>query len=280
MGVRLAVPKNEEGTASRTPTVRLRNKNEKGTASRTPTTGWRNPRQKGFDELPSVWVLQHGETLGTIEDVLRGHHIGVEYIETYAGKPVPREMADKAGLIVMGGPMGVYEQAKYPFLGDEMRLIESALALGRPVLGVCLGSQLLAAVLGAEVKKGERKELGWHAVTLSELAAQDLLFAGVKKEFWPFHWHGDVFSLPKHAVRLASSQQTPCQAFRYGKNAYGILFHLEVTPEQVSQMLAAFAEELREAGGDAAKITAGIPGHLPVLEEIAGEVFGRWALAL
>ena len=80
-----------------------------------------------------------------------------------SGKPVPAEMADQAGLIVMGGPMGVYEQAKYPFLRDEMRLIESALKLGRPVLGVCLGSQLLAAVLGAEVKKGERKELGWHA---------------------------------------------------------------------------------------------------------------------
>src|SRR5208283_2923981 len=107
--------------------------------------------RKGLVEVQSVWVLQHtpSETLGTIEDVLRGRQIGFDYIETNAGKPVPGEMADKAGLIVMGGPMGVYEQAKYPFLRDEMRLIESALALGRPVLGVCLGSQLLAAVLGA-----------------------------------------------------------------------------------------------------------------------------------
>ena len=77
-------------------------------------------------------------------------------------------MADQAALIVMGGPMGVYEHAKYPFLRDEMRLIESALKLGKPVLGVCLGSQLLASVLGAEVKKGERKELGWYTVTLTE----------------------------------------------------------------------------------------------------------------
>jgi len=74
-----------------------------------------------------------------------------------------------------------------------MHLIESALKLGRPVLGVCLGSQLLAAVVGAGVKKGERKELGWHAVTLTETAAQDALFTGVSTEFWPFHWHGDVF---------------------------------------------------------------------------------------
>jgi GMP synthase (glutamine-hydrolysing) len=226
--------------------------------------------------------LQHGasETLGTIEDALRGRQIGYDYIETNVGKPVPGEMADKAGLIVMGGPMGVYEQSQYPFLRDEMRLIEFALAMGRPVLGVCLGSQLLAAVLGAEVKKGEGKELGWHAVTLSEFAAQDPLFAGVRPEFWPFHWHGDVFSLPKNAVGLASSRQTPCQAFRYGKNAYGILFHLEVTREQISQMLSAFAEELRQAGGDGTEIAAQTPGHLPVLKEIASEVFGRWASAL
>ncbi len=229
--------------------------------------------------MESVWVLQHtaSETLGTIENVLRDRQIGAEYIETHKGRPVPREMADKAGLIVMGGPMGVYEQAKHPFLCEEMRLIESALTLGRPVLGVCLGSQLLAAVLGAEIKKGERKELGWHAVTLLEPAAQDSLFAGVENEIWPFHWHGDVFSPPNRAVALASSQQTACQAFRYGKNAYGILFHLEVTEGQITRMLSDFAQELREAGGDAGHISAQIPQRLPALQEIAAKVFGRWA---
>jgi GMP synthase (glutamine-hydrolysing) len=232
--------------------------------------------------LRSVCVLQHfpSENLGTIEDVLRDHRIGFNYIKSSEGEPVPGEMADQAGLIVMGGPMGVYEQARFPFLHDEMRLIESALALGRPVLGVCLGSQLLAAVLGAEVKKGERKELGWHTVMLTESAAQDPLFAGVRPEFWPFHWHGDVFSLPPKAVGLASSEQTQCQAFRYGKNAYGLLFHLEVTGERISQWLSDFAEELREAGGTPAEITKQTPRHLPALKEIASEVFGRWASAL
>lgn len=232
--------------------------------------------------MQSVWVLQHtpSETLGTIEDVLRGHLIGVNYIETYEGESVPGEMAGQAGLIVMGGPIGVYEHAKYPFLRDEMRLIESALKLGKPVLGVCLGSQLLAAVLGAEVKKGERKELGWHAVALSELAVEDPVFTGVRPEFWPFHWHGDVFSLPKQAAGLASSRQTPHQAFRYGKNAYGILFHLEVTREQISQMLLDFADELHEAGGSATDITEQVPRYLPGLQEIAGGVFGRWASLL
>ena len=232
--------------------------------------------------MQSVWVLQHtpSENLGTIEGVLRCHQVGFNYIETHIGKSVPAEMADKAGLIVMGGPMGVYEQAKYPFLRNEMHLIESALALGSPMLGVCLGSQLLAAVLGAEVKKGEKKELGWHAVTVTDFAAHDPLFTGVRPEFWPFHWHGDVFSLPQQAVSLASSHQTPCQAFRYGKNAYGILFHLEVTEEQITQMLTDFVEELREAGGNANEIAQQAPQHLPALQAIAGQVFGRWASAL
>ncbi len=232
--------------------------------------------------MQSVWVLQHtpSETLGTIEDALRSHGIGFEYIETHAGRPVPGEMAGKAGLIVMGGPMGVYEEAQYPFLRDEMRLIESALSAGRPVLGVCLGSQLLAAVLGAEVRKGKRKELGWHAVKLTESAEHDPLFAGLGSEIWPFHWHGDIFSLPRKAVSLAASEWTACQAFRLGENAYGILFHLEVTQEQISSMLSAFGEELREAGGDTGKITAEIPVRLPALKEMAGEVFGRWALKL
>jgi GMP synthase (glutamine-hydrolysing) len=226
--------------------------------------------------------LQHApsETLGTIEDALRGHDIGFNYIQTHVGGPVPVEMADKAGLIIMGGPMGVYEEAKYPFLRSEMQLIECALEVGRPVLGICLGSQLLAAVLGAEVKKGARKELGWHEVTLSKFAAQDPLFAGVNSGFWPFHWHGDVFMLPKQAVELASSRQTPCQAFRCGKNAYGILFHLEVTREQISQMLSDFADELREAGGEATEIAEQTPQYLPVLQEIGRDVFGRWASAL
>ena len=232
--------------------------------------------------MTSVWVLQHTpcETLGSIEEVLHGNEIEIGYIETHAGMKVPGEFANRAGLIVMGGPMGVYEHAKYPFLRDEMRLIESALKLGKPVLGICLGSQLLASVLGAEVKKGERKELGWHEVTLSEFAAEDPIFAGVKPEFTPFHWHGDIFALPKEAVGLASSRQTSHQAFRYGKNAYGILFHLEVTRGQIAQMLLDFADELREAGGSAADINEQTPRHLPPLHETAGDVFGHWASML
>ncbi len=229
--------------------------------------------------MKAVSVLQHTacETLGTLEDVLRRNQIRFNYIETHKGNTVPKEMGDASGLIVMGGPMGVYEDTAYPFLRDEMRLIESALKAGVPVLGVCLGSQLLAAVLGAEVKKGERKELGWHEVALTDDAAKDSLFSSATSNFWPFHWHGDVFSLPARAVRLASSQQTVNQAFRYGRNAYGILFHLEVTAAQITQMLVDFADELQQAGGDPREIERQTSAYLPELQSIASGVFGRWA---
>jgi len=229
--------------------------------------------------MQSVWVLQHApcETLGTIESLLQGCQIDFSYIKTHAGEGVPLEMAGKAGLIVMGGPMGVYEQARYPFLRDELRLIESALTKEQPILGICLGSQLLAAALGAEVKQGEKKELGWHPVSLSAAATQDQLFEGVPPEFCAFHWHGDVFSLPDQALGLAASRQTPCQAFRYGKNAYGILFHMEVTQGHIIQMLSEFGEELRATGGDAGEIEKESLQHLAALQPIADHVFGRWA---
>ena len=115
-------------------------------------------------------------------------------------------------------------------------------------------------------------------VTLTESAAQDALFAGVRTEFWPFHWHGDVFSLPRQAVGLASSRQTPYQAFRYGKNAYGMLFHLEVTQEQISQMLLDFADELHEAAGDSRRDYG---ANSPASAGLAGNCRRRiWALGV
>jgi GMP synthase (glutamine-hydrolysing) len=229
--------------------------------------------------VKSVYVVQHTphETLGSAAAILQSHQVQYEYIQPFKGDRVPSALNGRAGLIVMGGPMGVYESAKYPYLHDEMLLIESALASGRPVLGVCLGSQLLASVLGAEVKRGANKELGWHAVTLMEAAHQDPIFGSAPDEFWPFHWHGDVFPLPGKATGLAASGQTACQAFRFGDNAYGILFHLEVTAEQVNEMLSEFADELSEAGGDAASIRLETPQRLPAVQGVADQVFGRWA---
>ena len=195
----------------------------------------------------------------------------------FAGDPVPRGMTGAAGLVVMGGSMGVYEQREYPFLSDEIRLIETALGSEKPVLGICLGSELLASALGAEVRRSGSKEIGWFPVTLGGAAETDPLFCEVERDFIGYHWHGDVFNLPSGAVSLASSARTPCQAFAYGKSAYGVLFHLEATQEIVADMVRGFADELDEERIDGAQIIAQTREHLPELQRIGASVFQAWS---
>jgi GMP synthase (glutamine-hydrolysing) len=164
-----------------------------------------NMRPSSIQDMPvrEVIALQHTacETLGTIEDALIGAQIDVHSVRIHAGEPVPSSLDSAAGLVVMGGPMGVYEHDRFPFLRRELRLIEQALTDGVPVLGVCLASQLLANVLGAPVRKGSRKEIGWHRVFLESATGNDALFHSALPEFGAFRWHGDVFDLPiQHAA--------------------------------------------------------------------------------
>jgi GMP synthase (glutamine-hydrolysing) len=229
--------------------------------------------------MSKVWVLQHigCETLGTMADALEAAKVSVEQIRLFEGMPVPREMGDAAGLIIMGGPMGVYDDPHYPFLSDEIRLIKQVLKEEKPILGICLGSQLLAAALGAAVMPGEKKEIGWHPVQLTQEAQDDPLWSGIEPVFIGYHWHGDVFQLPEGAIPLARSKQTERQAFRYGPNAYGFLFHMEVTEKIIEEMVETFSEELIESRIDGGEIIRKIPDHLPRLQEVGGTVFQRWA---
>ena len=173
--------------------------------------------------------------------------------------------------------MSVYESDRLPHLAQEMRLIESALADHRPVLGVCLGSQLLAQVLGSKVSAGPRTEIGWHRVRLNEPGQRDPLWAGAPAEFQGFHWHGDVFDVPRGCESLASSDQTACQAFRSGTSAYGVLFHMEVTESLLDGMAASFPDELAHAGGNIEQLHLGTKEHLPALASIGERFFGGWA---
>ena len=235
--------------------------------------------QISADNKHTVLVLQHVgcETLGTIADALEIQGVSSRYVRSFDGQPVPQELGDAGGLIVMGGPQSVYEQNKSPFLRDELRLIENTLRQEKPILGLCLGSQLLASVLGAEVKAGQKKEIGWFDVALTGDAKKDGILAGIPSSFTGFHWHGDVFDLPKGAVALASSAQTPYQAYRYGKHAYGFLFHMEVTATQIVEMVSIFSGELQTAGVDARKIISGAKKHLSNLQQTGSTVYSKWA---
>lgn len=228
--------------------------------------------------MAKVWVLQHihCETLGAIANILESAGLSAQYVRTFEGQSVPEGMGDAVGLIVMGGPMGVYEHNRYPFLLDEMQLIGHALEEDKPVLGVCLGSQLLAAALGAAVTKGKKREIGWYPVTLADAARTDPLWTGVEPSFVAYHWHGDIFELPQGAVSLASSGLTQHQAFRYGRNAYGFLFHMEVTERIIGDMVKTFADELQAAGVDGHAIVTKAQDYLPHLQGIGRLVFQRW----
>ncbi|HTO96393.1 MAG TPA: type 1 glutamine amidotransferase [Myxococcales bacterium] len=216
-------------------------------------------------------VIQHepGEGPGALAPFLSQPR----FVRTWAGDRIPQEAE---ALLVLGGGMGVYEQDRYPHLGEEIRLLRWCVERERPVLGICLGSQLLAKAVGGEVAKAPRKEIGFYRVRLSAAAREDPLFSGTPESFVAFHWHGDAFTLPKGAVPLASSTLTPLQAFRFGPCAWGVQFHLETDAEVLSAMMSGEAE-LREAGVEAGHLRAQAERELPRLNGIAQPIFSRFA---
>lgn len=228
--------------------------------------------------MRNVLVLQHAycETLGTILNILKSNKVSVNIVRTFNGEPIPEKINNHHALIILGGPMGVYDYSYYPFLLKEILLIKQALQKEKPILGICLGSQLLAKALGAEVLKGKKKEIGWHFVKLTKFAMKDKLLSGIKPYFMAFHWHGDFFKLPKDAIPLASSKITKYQAFRYGSNAYGFLFHMEVTEKIIECMINTFKTELQEASISDFEIITKTKKYLPYLQEIGKLVFQRW----
>lgn len=173
-------------------------------------------------------ILQHAawESPGLIasEAKARGLHTDIRRLDVGASMPAPNEVE---GLVVMGGPMGAYETQEYHFLAGECSLIGDLVAIDRPVLGVCLGAQLLASALGARVFPGHAPEIGFGSVQLTGAGEHDPLLGPAGPTIPVFHWHGDTFDLPQGATLLASSVDYPHQAFRFGKCAYGLQFHVE-----------------------------------------------------
>jgi GMP synthase (glutamine-hydrolysing) len=229
--------------------------------------------------VAKIWVLQHHpvENLGRIADALEDAALAWQYVRVFDGAPIPTDMRGAGGLIVMGGPETVYQLDRYPYLRDEMRLMESALRDNKPILGVCLGAQLLAAVLGATVRRGESREIGWYPVRLADAANNDRLMRGLPSEFMAAHWHSDVFDLPAGAAALASSEKTAIQAFRFGDKAYGLLFHAEISEERIGKLVAEFGDDLRRVGIDGDAYVARAPEYLPALSRVGATIFSRWA---
>ncbi len=180
-------------------------------------------------------VLQHVgfEGLGSISQWLVDQKAIIAYTRFFEADPLPPPgSADM--IIVMGGPMSANDEEKFPWLKSEKQFIRDAIILGIPVLGICLGAQLIASAMGAAVFRNPVKEIGWFPVRSTPTAEGCF---ELPKEFMPFHWHGETFELPAGAVRLAKSDACENQAFQINRNVLGLQFHLETTFESASAIL-------------------------------------------
>ncbi len=232
--------------------------------------------------MKEVIIIQQvpHEGLGVIGKELRKNSFATRIVKVYAGDTIPKKLSADTSLIVMGGPMGVYEETSYPFIKEELALIEDSLGRGLPVLGICLGAQLMARAAGAKVFKGSTKEIGWYKITLTKEAESDKLFTGLPREQVVFQWHGDTFDLPTGAVRLASSELFPNQLIRIGANSYGLQFHLEVTAGMIIEWLSE-EENLKELEGlkgviSHENIIEATPSYIDALSRDGSSVFSRF----
>jgi len=188
----------------------------------------------------NVHILQHVsfEGIGSIDKWLNQRNANVSYTLFYESNDLPA-LSKIDLIIIMGGPMSVHDELEFPWLVEEKRFLREAISAGIPMLGICLGAQLLASALGAEIYKNSQKEIGWFDIT--KVPNTDFQFPDTLKVF---HWHGETFTLPEGAVQLAQSVACEQQAFQYGKNIIGLQFHLETTPETIDSMIANCNEEL------------------------------------
>ncbi len=232
--------------------------------------------------MPRLLVFQHvaHEILGTLDPLLRDAGFRIKYVNFERHPDAEPNLDAYDGLIVLGGPMNVDEVEDYPNLKTEVNLIKHAIEYEMPILGVCLGSQLLAKALGAKVKKNPEKEIGWYDVSPTSAGKEDPLISNFMQTEKIFQWHGDTFNLPKGAKLLASSPLCKHQAFKYGDRVYGFQFHLEVDKPMIERWLRVPEnnKEIEELDGkiDPEQIKAETPDYISRLNDLSNEVFGNF----
>jgi len=194
----------------------------------------------------SILIIKHVdiEGPGLIEYCLRQEKIPYQILDLTPCVHLPK-LEEITHIVLLGGPMNVYEEDRYRFLRDEDLFIKEAIQRGKAILGICLGAQMIAKALGARVSKAPAKEIGWYDVSLTEIGSQDPLFSVLPKTFSVFQCHEDTFEIPKGGKLIATSSPVSHQAFRYGEKVYGLQFHLEVTDEMIGEWVETYEEEFK-----------------------------------
>ncbi|KRG68791.1 glutamine amidotransferase-related protein [Pseudoxanthomonas dokdonensis] len=232
--------------------------------------------------MSRILVFQHvaAEPLGTLDPLirLRGHRIRFVNFER---EPDAQPNVDRYhGLIVLGGPMNVEDQASRPHLRTELLAIERMLRQGKPVLGICLGAQLLAHALGAHIHRIETPEIGWYPIHTTDAGRADRVLAPLGEMTPIFQWHGCRFDIPAGAVQLARGESCEQQAFRWGESAFGFQFHLEMDTPLIERWLAnpSYQHDLQHAGlaHDDAAIRLHTARHIQTMQAQAREVFNHF----
>ncbi len=225
--------------------------------------------------MPRVLVFRHvpHEHLGYIATSLELHGIDYSYVDLVLDpeQELPYPVHESDGIISMGGPMSANDPDAW--VQQEMRYLAQAMTRSKPILGVCLGSQIVARTAGARVFRNREKEIGWFPVYPRPEGAQDALLGGFGQREEVFHWHGETFDLPAGAVWLASSDRCAHQAYRIGTTVYGLQFHLEVSPEMIQDWLR---EDSNEGGLREVSEPINPRLHAARLKELSSGVFDAW----
>ena len=214
------------------------------------------------------------EDLGILGRLLTERGYSIRYLDAGIDRIDNAPLSYPDLVVILGGPIGVYETERYPFLIYERAAIAARLALGKPTLGICLGAQLIAQALGAEVRSTGRVEIGYGSLELTELGHKSVL--AVLESTPVLHWHGDQFDIPEGASRLAQTPGFPNQAFAIGKQILGLQFHLETEPGEIERWLIGHAHELATHRLDPGKLRHEAGKFGPRLAQVAGQVFGTW----
>ena len=220
-----------------------------------------------------ILVIQHIdiENPGIILDLMSKKGISYDCVKIENNN---LNLFDYDGLLIMGGPMSVNEKDQYSFIDTEIELVNHYLKLQKPILGICLGSQIIASALNSSIYKNSKQELGWHDVSLSQ--TKDTIFENLENNFLAFHWHGDIFNLPDNSIQLASSKISNIQAFVFKKQCYGILFHLEVTKEIVQNIVNKFESDLIFESIDKSTILDELEEKIEKINFNGKIIFNRW----
>ncbi|NQU58230.1 MAG: type 1 glutamine amidotransferase [Rhodospirillales bacterium] len=218
----------------------------------------------------------HASTLGCVGKTIFDAEVTIQVVMAGSGEPLPDSPEGYDGMIVMGGEMNVLDDNRCPYFPGLVALIRSFHQLERPILGICLGAQLIARAFDAELQLGGPFEFGFHPVTLTQDGKNDPLIGHMAESIHIFQWHTDHYALPRNAVKLVSGLDYPNQSYRIGRTTYAVQFHFEVTSEIVERWFASYPEVMNRKPGSEELLQRQIADHMAPANTFCEEFTRRW----